>query len=301
VTIAALGLGTAALSVRYGAPGAEREAPDIAEAVATIELALSNRLTLIDTAPAYGEAEAIVGAACEGANCVIATKLAIPPRGWDALLPSELEAHVRTSVEHSLKALRRSHIDLLQIHNADERVIADGRVPAILDELRSEGTILACGATVYGPANALAVLDCATFDAVQVPFSALDRRAERLLSPVAAQRGRALIGRSVLMRGVLSPAGRGLTGALAPLRDAAERFRVAFGASWEELPGAAVAFALARPGIACTLLGPRGPGELELLLEGAQRFAGRARELDGDWDAGLDPQLLDPSRWPERG
>jgi len=301
VKISRVGLGTAALTEPYGVPGGEREAPDAAEAIATIELALERGLTFIDTAPAYGAAEGLVGAACQGADCVIATKLATPAQGWDALSDRELERHVRESLEASLRALRRSAIDLLQIHNADQRLIASGRLPAVLDQLRTEQTVLACGATVYGTANALAALDCPVFDAVQVAYSALDRRAERALAPVAADRGRALITRSVLLRGVLSPAGRGLGGALAPLREAAGRFRMAIGATWEELPGAGVAFALARPEFACTLLGPRDRDELVGLLEGARRFAGAAGRLTGDWDAEIPSELLDPSRWPEGG
>lgn len=296
--ISAVGLGTAALTGRYGAPGSERDAPAFAEAAATIELALERAITFIDTAPAYGEAEKLVGAACEGADCTIATKLAIPAGGWRALTPGKLEPFIRASVEESMRRLRRRHIDLLQIHNADAQVIDDGRLPGVLDSLRSEGIALACGATVYGPENALRALDCPCFDSVQVAFSALDRRAERLLVPVAAQRGKALVARSVLLRGVLGPAGQALHGPLAPLREAADRFRRAIGASWGELPGAAVAYVLAREGIASVLLGPRDRRELEQLLDGARRFADHAQGLDGDWDAGLEEGLLDPSRWP---
>jgi len=54
------GLGTAALVLPYGAPDAEREPPDRAAAVRTIEAALAAGVTLIDTAPAYDGAEALV-------------------------------------------------------------------------------------------------------------------------------------------------------------------------------------------------------------------------------------------------
>jgi aryl-alcohol dehydrogenase-like predicted oxidoreductase len=297
--LTALGLGTAALATRYGAPGAELDAPDREEAIATIELALSSGVRFIDTAPAYGDAEALVGTVCAGGGCTIATKLASPPRSWEVLSDRELDDHVRRSVGRSLQALRATRIDLLQIHNADAATIADGRLPALLEQLRSERAVLACGATVYGVDNALAALECSALDAVQVPFSALDRRAEQQLAPVAAERGKALIARSVLLRGVLSSAGNDLNGPFAPLRNAADRFRRAMGASWEELPGAAVAFVGARRGIACALLGPREPAELEGLLDGARRFAGVAAEITGDWDMDLADELVDPSRWPE--
>jgi aryl-alcohol dehydrogenase-like predicted oxidoreductase len=106
------------------------------------------------------------------------------------------------------------------------------------------------------------------------------------------------VARSVLLRGVLTPAGERLSGAFAPLREAADAFRRAAQATWDELPGAAVAHALARDGVDTVLLGPRDSAELDALLDGAERFAGRV-PADGDWSAGLDVRLLDPSRWPE--
>ena len=54
---------------------------------------------------------------------------------------------------------------------------------------------------------------------------------------------------------------------------------------------------LTRPGVGCTLLGPRDVEELEAMLRGADRFLARAGELSGDWDSELTASLLDPSRW----
>ena len=76
----------------------------------------------------------------------------------------------------------------------------------------------------------------------------------------------------------------------------------AIGATWEQLPGAAVAFAVTRPGISCTLLGPRDAEELRSLLDGSTQFLESASELQGDWDGALPPVAsLDPSLWPETG
>ncbi|HLW95892.1 MAG TPA: aldo/keto reductase [Solirubrobacteraceae bacterium] len=299
VRVGALGIGTAALTVPYGAPGAQRPAPPAQSVATAIERALARGVSLIDTAPAYADSEAAVGAACEGADCVIATKLAIPPQGWEALDRAATAEHVRRSAERSRRLLRRERIDVLAVHNADRVLIEHGDVVAALETLRDEGIVRACGASVYGEDNALAAIECPLFDAVQVAHSALDRRPERTLAAAAQRSGTSLIGRSVLLRGVLSTAGRELGGAFAPLRAAADAFRAAFDCSWEELPGAAVAFALTRPGISATLLGPRDVEELEELLDGAERFLDAARALDGHWGEGLDARLLDPSRWAE--
>jgi aryl-alcohol dehydrogenase-like predicted oxidoreductase len=273
----------------------------------------------VDTAPAYGEAESLVGAALAGReDCAVATKLAIPSAGWGALSPQETRAHVRASLQASLRALRRERLDLLQIHNAEPSLVRRGPLVEALDELRAEGLVRALGATVYGEAAALATIANPAFDAVQVAYSALDRRPERRVLPAAAAAGTAVIARSLLLHGVLGPAGRDLDGPFTPLRAAADAVRIALGSNWEELPGAAVAFVANRPGIACALLGPRDESELAALLDRAERFAAAAGALgaparESDLQAPesqlpapesplpapeLPVWLLDPSRWP---
>lgn len=270
------GLGTAALVLPYGAPDAEREPPDRAAAARTIEAALAAGVALIDTAPAYDGAEALVGEVAAGAPCVIATKLA----------PSD----VRASVEASLAALRRERIDLLQIHNATPELLAGGVVDA-MEELRAEGLVHALGATVYGEEAALAVIAEPRLGTVQIAYSALDRRAERVVLPAAAASGTTVIGRSALLRGVLSAAGRSLRGGFHELAAAADDLRRAAGVEWDELAGTAVAFAAAQPGIASVLLGPRDAAELQQLLAGGPL-------PPAGWRADLPERLLDPSRWP---
>jgi aryl-alcohol dehydrogenase-like predicted oxidoreductase len=290
----ALGLGTAAIAVAYGAPRGERSAPDRAGAVGTVVRALERGIRFVDTAPAYGDAEAILGEAGLPPDCLVATKLAIPHEGWDALDGRTLRDHVGVSVETSLRALRRDTLDVLQVHNLTAADAAYEPLMAALEELRAAGTVRALGATVYGEDAALAALPA--FDVVQVAMSPLDRRPERRVLPAATERGTAVVVRSSLLRGVLTSAGAELAGPFGPLRDAADAFRRAAAASWAELPGAAIAWALGRPSIACVLLGPRDAAELDQLLDGAAAFAGAVP--DGDWGAVLDDDLLDPSRWP---
>jgi aryl-alcohol dehydrogenase-like predicted oxidoreductase len=272
-----LGLGTAALGVPYGAPHAERDAPPPADAAATIEAALDAGIRFIDTAPAYGGMEELVGAVAGDSDCAIATKVA---------------GDVRASAENSLRALRRDVLDLLQIHNATAEMIERGEVTSVLAELRREGLIRAAGATTYGEADALAVIACDDLDVVQVAFSALDRRAA---TRVPARAGTTVIARSALLRGVLTARGRDLNGRFAPLREAADAFRASAGATWEDLPGAAVAYCVRQPWIARTLLGPRDRRELAALIAGAARFAD-AEIVDG-WQRDLPAELVDPRHW----
>jgi len=295
-----LGIGTAALAVPYGPPGAERQPPEPAAARRALLCALERGVRFLDTAPAYGAAETLVGAALDGredgAECTVATKLAIPPGGWGDLSPRDTRAHVRASAHASLRALCRERLDVLQIHNAGEALIRRGAVVGALAELRAEGLVRSFGATVYGEADALAVIAEPALEVVQVAYSALDRRAERGVLPAAVASGTAVVARSLLLHGVLSPAGRDLHGPFAPLGVAVDAVRRACAVSWEELPGAAVAFVASRPGIAWALLGPRDEAELIALLDQAERL----RERAAGWRPAapeLPDWLLDPSRW----
>lgn len=287
---ARIGLGTAALTVPYGAPGADRPPVDAHAARRTLAVALDEGLEFIDTAPAYGDAEALVGEVAGARECRIATKLAIPPGGWQALDDSALRAAVDASVDRSRRALRRERLDVLQIHNATPELLARAALVERLRELQADGLVGAVGASVYGEAAGLAAVE--TVDVVQVALSALDRRPERRVLPAAVAAGVEIVVRSALLRGVLSPAGQRLSGDFAPLREAADAFRAAAGATWETLPQAAVGYATGRPGVACVLLGPRDERELRELLAGTRN----ATLADG-WQRELAPELLDPSLW----
>jgi aryl-alcohol dehydrogenase-like predicted oxidoreductase len=294
-----VGLGTAALAVPYGAPGVERSAPARRQASRVLRTAVERGVRIVDTAPAYGESETLVGRIL-GANegCLLATKLLTPAAGWGALSVSETRAHVRASAVASLRALRRERVDLLQVHNADRELVRRGGVADALLELRAEGLVEWIGASVYGEAAALAVIESPAFDAVQVAYSALDRRPERRVLPAASSRGTAVFARSLLLRGVLSPAGRGLGGPFTALAAGAEKVRSALRVSWDELPGAAAAFVATRPEVTCALLGPRDELELIALLDQMERFeeVAIAASLPA---VELTEWLLDPSRWPQ--
>ena len=250
--------------------------------------------TFIDTAPAYGDAEALVGEIAGARDCRIATKLAIPPGGWQTLDDGAVRAAVDASVQRSRRALRRERLDVLQIHNATPELLARAALIERLRELQADGIVGAVGASVYGEAAGLAAV--ATVDVVQVALSALDRRPERRVLPAAAAAGVEIVVRSALLRGVLSPAGRQLAGGrFGALHEAADAFRAAAGATWESLPGAAVAYAAvtARGGVRPARPARRGR-TARVARRGARVLPPSSCE---GWQRELAPELLDPSLW----
>lgn len=290
--VSSIGIGTAALAMAYGPPEAAQPAPSRGEAVAALRLAFDSGVTLVDTAPAYEGAEAFVGEAIRGRDeTLVATKVTLRDGG----------SGVRASVERSLKLLGRDRIDLLQVHNASTEVVRDRAVLRELSALRAEGLVGALGATTYDEDSALAVIGSDTFESVQLPYNGLDRRAERRILPEADKSGCGVLARSVLMRGLLSPAAQSLPRGWEPMRQAIDDFRRALGAEWDELPAAALAFVASAPGVACAITGPRDGAEFSRLIDGAHRFAERGAHVRSTEPPDIDPRFLDPRVWPSLG
>jgi aryl-alcohol dehydrogenase-like predicted oxidoreductase len=297
LTVSALSLGTVSLGVDYGieAPG-DFGRPDEAEAIRLLQAAVDRGITLIDTAPAYGESERLIGLALAGdSRVVIATKVTVPSDP----VASGFSRTVFASIETSLKALKRDVLDIVQIHNATREMIADGAVTDALLDAQRRGLVLAIGASAYREDAALAVIGAGAFTVLQVAFSALDQRMARAVLPAAEAAGVGVIVRSALLKGALTPKAQWLPDSLAPLREAAVLARDTLaGGAWDRLPEAAMRFCLSAPRVASVLTGARTMAELD---------AACAAEAAGPLDpsalaaaarlALTDERWLDPSTW----
>jgi aryl-alcohol dehydrogenase-like predicted oxidoreductase len=295
LTISALSLGTVSLGVDYGieAPG-EFGRPDDADAIRLLRAAVDRGITLIDTAPAYGESERLVGLAVGGdARVVIATKV-------NAMgVASGFSRTVAASIESSLKTLKRDVLDIVQIHNATAALIADGSVTDALLDAQRRGLVRAIGASVYGEEAALAVIRAGHFTVLQVAFSVLDQRMARAVLPAAETAGVGVIVRSAFLKGALTPKAQWLPASLAPLREAATRACDALaGGVWERLPEAAMRFCLSAPRVASVLTGARTVAELEAAVAAETAGPLDPSALAEAARLGLtDERLLNPSQW----
>jgi len=180
---------------------------------ATIAAALAAGITYIDTAPAYGDSERVIGASLSGhpGPVVLSTKLGAADDPRRAQDPGEL----RASVERSLRRLRIDQIDILMLHEPDRpaqvpwwrsTVPLDGPVLGVVDQLKTEGKIRFTGlggTTAYYLAHL-----CRTglFDVVLTAFnySLLWREAERELLPAAAAAGMGVVIGAPFQQGALA-------------------------------------------------------------------------------------------------
>jgi len=141
-----------------------------ATAVRTIQAAIDAGITLIDTAPGYGEgnSESIIGEATRGRRgaFTLATKTGYHGTPKDVI----------ASVEQSLRRLQTDVIDIIQFHGgmytAEEvnRILNCGLLDALC-QLREQGKVRFIGFTVEEPWTAKPLIASGRFDVMQVRYN----------------------------------------------------------------------------------------------------------------------------------
>lgn len=301
--VSGLALGTVELGMDYGlkVPGAYGQ-PSAAEAIRLVHVALDAGINLIDTARAYGDSEAVLGQALRDRRdqVILATKTTAHQSDGTPFAGEALKRHMLDSLDTSLQLLQTDYVDLWQIHNVDEALLAQAEIIAkVFDAARQAGKVRAVGGSTYGTDAPLKALATDLFDALQVAYSVLDQRLADRVFPLAAERDVGIVVRSILLQGVLTERGDHLPDRLAVLRDHSRQFRQLVAASPVELSPAqaALAFGLAHPQIGSVLVGVRTLAELEENLRATHialpdDLLGQLYQLRLD-----DPDLLSPSAW----
>ena len=208
VTLATRPLGSTALDVTalgYGAMelrGPPRgPAIDDHEAGRLLGALLDAGVNLIDTSVDYGRSEELIGkhVAHRRDEYVLASKcgcpLALPPDAQPPFTHDFSPANVRAGIEQSLRRLRTDHLDVLQVHMSPsrEQLESDGTIDEMV-RLRDEGKIRFLGMSGTIP-NLADHIEMGVFDVFQIPYSAVQREHEELISRAAAA------GAGVLVRG----------------------------------------------------------------------------------------------------
>ncbi len=167
--ISPLGLGTVKLGrdrqVKYPSPFV---IPDDTQAAALLACAQECGINLIDTAPAYGTSEERLGVLLDGQRdqWIIVTK--VGEEFDNASGQSRFDfsaAHIRTSIERSLRRLRTEFLDCVLIHSDgnDEQILCQSEAIATLESLKDKGLLRSFGLsakTVDGARAAVRCCDC---------------------------------------------------------------------------------------------------------------------------------------------
>ena len=299
--VSEISLGTVELGMDYGIPmqGAHRQ-PSEAGAARLLNRALDLGINLIDTAPAYGESEAIIGRALKSrrSEYILATK--ISSVSWEDYTGTELREQVEASIAESLRTLQTDIIDLLYIHNATPELIQRGEIVEIMQRAQQAGYARFIGTTTYGEAAPLAVLKDGRFDCVQVAYNLLDRQLEGRVLPLAKENDVGVVIRSVLLKGALTYRYAHLPEELRELRAAVERVNSLCGAQANSLPELAYRFVLAHPAVSTALVGTSHVHELQEIVSFAGCNPLPSELLDDLREIVVSPDQLNPGTWPFR-
>jgi hypothetical protein len=177
--------------------------PDHDEIAEILRVARRAGINTLDTARAYGDSEATIGALTEGDDhWAIITKLDPEILGTGPSLKEALIG-VEKSLEESRAALRRDRLDVLLLHRTEHRYALDGAIWQRLCEKRASGEIGALGVSVGTPKEACTLLEDPSVEVLQVAASLLDQRLlEAGFFQRARELGKRIFVRSIFLQGV---------------------------------------------------------------------------------------------------
>jgi aryl-alcohol dehydrogenase-like predicted oxidoreductase len=153
---------------------------------------LDTGINLIDTSPDYGRSEQLIGRYLghRRDEYFLASKcgclLGPPPPGATPPFPHDWSAaNVRAGVEQSLRRLGTDRLDLVQVHMSPSRakLEAEQTVPTLMT-LREQGKVRFIGMSGILP-NLPDHIAMGVFEAFQIPYSAVQREHEDLITAAA--------------------------------------------------------------------------------------------------------------------
>jgi diketogulonate reductase-like aldo/keto reductase len=178
-TLPVIGLGTS--RVFNAAPSAAEREP--LEQVVAMLARMGGKI--VDTAPVYGQAEAVTGEIA--ARLKLHDKLFLATKVW-----MTGKAEGVQQMERSVELLGKKTLDLIQVHN-----LIDWETQlATLQEWKKQGRIRYTGithSTTGRQGDVARVLEKERVDFVQINYSLMEREAEERILPVAKERGVAVI------------------------------------------------------------------------------------------------------------
>ncbi len=197
VEVTKLGFGAMELRPNMGDDGAG----------ALLNAVLDAGITMVDTSPDYGPSEEFIGATISRRRdeYFLSSKCGCqvdPPPAPDRFLDhSFTRRNIRAGVEQSLRRMRTDHLDLVQVHLSPSRgTLEQEDSVAELMALRDEGKTRFIGMSGNLP-NLPDHIAMDVFEAFQIPYSALEREHEQLITD-AARAGAGTIIRGGVARGV---------------------------------------------------------------------------------------------------
>jgi aryl-alcohol dehydrogenase-like predicted oxidoreductase len=205
-------LGFGAMELR--GPGQWRGRPlEPGQAQQVLNTVLDNGINFIDTSIDYGESEENIGKyishrrgeyfLASKCGCIVDPS-SIPASSTQRFRHIYTRKNITDGINQSLKRMKTDHLDLVQFHGSPSKQVLEQEdaIQTLLD-LKREGKVRFIGSSSTLP-DLPDLIQMGAFDAFQVPYSALEREHEALITQ-AAKAGAGTVIRGGVARG--GPAG----------------------------------------------------------------------------------------------
>lgn len=293
-----ISLGTVQLGLPYGRVRPSQP-PEVGEARRILDLAWAGGVSCLDTARAYGGAEAAIGAWLahrrgpdDSTAPLIVSKLPRLDGDQDAVAQ-----FVHSQFESSCRALGVERIDGYLVHAAVD--ITKAGVVRGLRELVDAGRIGAFGVSAYTAEEVECALGVPGVGIVQAPCSVFDRRLVRAgVIERCAAHGVVFFARSVFLQGALLGKPAALPSRLSVLRGPVIALATLAAEAGTSVAAVALASVVGESGVDSAVIGVTSAPELSENLAAARfevpgEVIASARKLGED----LPPEVLDPRFW----
>lgn len=286
-----LALGTVQFGMKYGVANAGERVSE-RELLAILKTARDHGIDTMDTAIAYGDAEANLGAVGTDGFRIV-TKLAPITAGV-----SNVRDWVTDSIRASVDRLKRPAVDAVLLHRSHEIIgeHADAYQAGLAD-LKECGLCTAVGVSIYAPTELEAIWSHASGwrpDLIQAPYSVFDRRlaTSGWLDRLAGS-GVRIHTRSAFLQGLLLMSADKRPAYFAPFAALLDRWHDWCMLQDSQPLAVALNFVCTEPRVEKVVIGVDTASQLQEIASGLARSkAGVPQDIVSE-----DLALIDPSRW----
>jgi aryl-alcohol dehydrogenase-like predicted oxidoreductase len=281
-----LALGTVQLGLPYGINNKTGK-PSQEEAFHILDNAIKQRITMLDSAEAYGDSNRVIGSYLKAhaqSNVKVVSKFI------------EDGTPILNKFETSLKHLNRKSLYAYLYHRFND--YQSGGSKAILLRLKEEGKIEKIGVSVYSINELKTVVGDADVNVIQIPFNVLDASSEKKqLLKIAKSLGKEIHARSIFLQGLFFKEPKELTGNLRVLALPIQEFHTILNEYNLSVLQACLNHALHNPLIDRVIIGVERSSQLDQNLEALLPY------FPEEWADKLesisvpDMTLLNPSNW----
>lgn len=272
-----LGLGTVQFGLSYGISNTGGQTPQD-EVSHILAVALQNNITMLDTASAYGNAEAVLGEAGISGFKVV-SKFITPAEG--ETIVAQLEA--------SLTYLGQDTLYGYLAHRPEE-LLAKPELWEELESFKAAGLVKKTGFSLNRPEELKALLDKGMVpDLIQVPYNYLDNRFESLMKNLH-DRGCEIHTRSAFLQGLFFRD----TKTLPAFFDAAKPVLAELQQSKASLSGRLLNYVLEKPFIDKVIIGVENVHQLQQNLNDIQGAPSLQKNV-----VKIPENIIIPATWPK--